>query len=121
MDQTAPPRLPISRVKARNCALLNQLGTPGLGSLLAGRWLAGAFQLLLAVAGFGLILAWFGVTLFRFYQMMESSSETTSAAPSWLGVSGGGLFILAWIWSLITSISIMRHAAAPTSSASPTD
>ena len=37
---------------ARNCALINQLATPGLGSLMAGRLVAGIGQLLLAVAGF---------------------------------------------------------------------
>ena len=41
----------LSRTKARNALLLNQLATPGLGSLLAGRWIAGTGQLLCSVAG----------------------------------------------------------------------
>ena len=45
----------ISRAKARNAALLNQLATPGLGSVIAGRWLAGTGQLLVFLAGFALV------------------------------------------------------------------
>jgi len=41
----------VSRTQARNAALLNQLGTPGLGTLLAGRWVEGILQLFLFLAG----------------------------------------------------------------------
>ena len=51
---------PVSRTTAHNAALLNQLATPGLGSLMAGRWLAGVGQLALAVAGFVMVVV--GVT-----------------------------------------------------------
>ena len=44
-----PPPAPLSRSAARNAALLNQCATPGLGSLMAGRRLAGIGQLLLAI------------------------------------------------------------------------
>jgi len=113
MAEPRPPQLPLSRTKARNCAFLNQLGTPGLGSLLAGRILVGIGQLLLAIAGFGFIVAWFAITIIRFYRMMELNSEVAGASPIGLGICGAALFIVAWLWSLVTSISLLRHATEP--------
>jgi len=45
---------PPSRALARNATLLNLLATPGLGSIIGRRWIAGSGQLLLAVVGFTL-------------------------------------------------------------------
>ena len=42
----------LSPATARNAALVNQLATPGLGTIMAGRIVTGAGQLLLALAGF---------------------------------------------------------------------
>lgn len=119
MALPVPPRLPLSRTKARNCAFLNQLGTPGLGSLLAGRFVSGALQLALAVGGFGLIVTWFAITLTRFYRLMNENAEITPSTPGWLGILGASLFALAWFWSLATSISMVRHSSDPNDLASP--
>ncbi|MCX6886930.1 MAG: hypothetical protein NTX27_18035 [Verrucomicrobia bacterium] len=105
-----PPRLPLSRTKARTCAVLNLLATPGLGSLLGRKRVEGVFQLLLAVAGFLLIVAWFLTTLFRFYQLMDLHANVPPNSPAWLGLWGAALFLVAWVWSLFTSISIWRGA-----------
>ncbi len=67
-------RKPVSHARARNAALLNQLATPGLGSLLCGRWIAGAGQLALALAGCALILAWFFREMSAYYGMMFSDA-----------------------------------------------
>ena len=99
-----------SHAKARNAALLNQLATPGLGSLIAGRWLAGAGQLLLAIAGCVLILVWFAQTMSAYYSQMFGEGAThqpTVFSGLWLG---GILFALAWCWSLVTSICLVRAA-----------
>ena len=58
-SSTRPPRQPLNKSKARNCALINQLATPGLGSLMGGRIFAGIGQLILAVAGFIMVTGWF--------------------------------------------------------------
>ena len=90
--------------------LLNQLATPGLGSLLAGRRVAGTGQLLLALAGFVLVIAWFGLLAFQIYgQLMEG---TEPKPVGWLGLAGAGTFAAAWLWSLVTSLSILREARA---------
>ena len=110
MKPFLPGGKPLNRAKARNAALLNQFATPGLGSLMAGRWLAGTGQLALAVAGFIFILVWFVKIIIPYYRLMFGDS-----APGpinwWTGGLGAGLFALSWIWSLVTSLSLLREAS----------
>ena len=96
--------------RARNATLLNLLGTPGLGSLMAGRVVAGVGQLVLAVAGFTLVVIWFVQMMSGYYGQMFS--EETTHAPTVLTklLLGGGIFALAWVWSLVTGLSLMRAA-----------
>jgi 4a-hydroxytetrahydrobiopterin dehydratase len=98
-----------SRVSARNAALLNLLATPGLGSLMARRWVAGSGQLALALLGFGLVTGWFMRVMIGFYGQI--SGGETVAADGRLGLLGGGLFAGAWGWSLVTSLSLLRAAS----------
>jgi hypothetical protein len=93
---------------ARNSFLINQLATPGLGSLLAGRYLAGTGQLLLAIAGFLMVVAWFVVVAMQMYEQIEEPSHSHSVA--WLGEIGGVTFAAAWFWALATSLSLLREA-----------
>ena len=97
---------PIDPVKARNCSLLNLLGTPGLGSLMGGRIVEGVGQLLLAVAGFCLVIYWFVKVLSGAFSEQDAESHSYAV---W-GFAGGGLFILAWLWSLLTSLALLRDA-----------
>ena len=87
---------------------MNQLATPGLGSLLARRWVAGIGQLILAIAGFALVVAWFVEVLIQFYGMINSDAPPRAAG--WLGEAGALTFIAAWLWALITSLSLLREA-----------
>jgi 4a-hydroxytetrahydrobiopterin dehydratase len=97
-----------SRTQARNAALMNQLGTPGLGSLMAGRWVAGVLQLLLFLAGFVLFCLWAFRSLAHYYQMMFSDAPPPAADGGGLAWTGVGLCALAWCWSLVTSFSLFR-------------
>jgi hypothetical protein len=98
----------ITAKAAKNCFLLNQFATPGLGSLMAKRWLAGTGQLVLAVAGCGLVVAWFIQTMKQSYASFTSGTELN---PNYALMKAGAIiFIAAWIWSLITSLSIVREA-----------
>lgn len=102
---SVPPK--ISHPKARNAALLNLFATPGLGSLVVGRLLAGTGQLLLALLGFVLVLVWFFKIIIPYYSMMFG--ETQPPPINWkVGEAGAGIFVVAWCWSLVTSISIYR-------------
>ena len=119
----SPPRKPVSRTGARNAALVNQFATPGLGSLMAGRWLAGIGQLLLAVAGFVLFVVWFFETMIQLFGQIDGNA--TSAPVAGLAETGAGLFVLAWFWSLVTSITLLNRAkseepARPETIAAPT-
>ena len=100
-----------SRTQARNAALLNQLATPGLGSLLAQRWVAGLGQLALAVVGFTLVLVWFVQMMIGYYGQLLGDGQAHHP-PGYAGLLlGGGLFALAWGWSLVTSVSLLRAAS----------
>lgn len=101
----------LSRAKARNAALINQLATPGLGSLVARRWLAGTGQLLLAGAGFVLIMLWFGEEMLAYYGEAFSATPVKKTVPLTLLFAGVGLFALAWVWSLFTSFSLLHEAS----------
>jgi 4a-hydroxytetrahydrobiopterin dehydratase len=104
-------RKPVSRAKARNAALLNQLATPGLGSLLCGRWIAGSGQLLLSVAGFTLIVVWFFKEMIPYYGLMFGDDPPSLPGLKMLA-EGGNLFVVSWLWSAFTSFSLLREASS---------
>jgi 4a-hydroxytetrahydrobiopterin dehydratase len=110
MKLFSPRGKPLSRTAARNAVLINQLATPGLGSLLCGRWIAGSGQLMLAVAGFTLFVIWFVKDMFQYYGQITGDVEVRPIGG--FLVSGLSLFGAAWLWSLLTSFSLLREAAA---------
>jgi len=108
MKPSSAPRK-LSRVKARNAALLNQLATPGLGSLMARRWIAGSGQLFLSLSGFGLIMAWFGEEMVQFYGQINGSVPVHPIGKYL--AAGAMVFSVAWLWALVTSFSLLREAS----------
>lgn len=102
-----PLRGPLTPAKARNAALINQLATPGLGSLLARRWFAGTGQLLLAIAGFVMVVGWFVMLMIELYQ--ETLNSGSPRSIGWLGEAGALCFAVSWVWSLFTSLSLLRE------------
>ena len=115
MKPSSPGRKPVSRAKARNAPLVNQLATPGLGSLMAGRWAAGSGQLVLAVAGFFIFFIPVAGMLAQYYRL--ASIDAPPPLIDWARLlteagTGIGLVILAWLWSAVTSASLLREASA---------
>src|ERR1035437_2075132 len=108
--RTSTGAKPLDRTRARNCFLINQCATPGLGSLMAGRPTAGLGQILVAVAGFVLVLIWFALRMLHLYEEVINDSQPKSVA--WLGEAGAAVFVVAWLWSLATSLSVLREARA---------
>ncbi len=106
--RTSSGAKPRDAVAARNAFFLNQLATPGLGSLLAGRTAAGLGQIGLAVAGFALVLTWFVLNMNQVYQQIFNDAPAKSYG--WVGAAGGGVFAAAWLWALGTSLSLLRGA-----------
>lgn len=66
---------------------------------MAGRRLAGIGQLLLAIAGFVMVLSWFVLFAVQTYNQLINGVESKSAA--WLGAAGAVTFIAAWLWLLL--------------------
>lgn len=104
----------IGRAEAQACLSAN-LGMPGAGSLMAGRRV-GYGQLLVAVAGLGLTLV-FGVlfvvwSIQNFNQLRAPEVDPLETLSSlwqhlkW-ALAGMGLFGVAWVWALVTSLSIL--------------
>jgi hypothetical protein len=103
-----PGRKPVDTVSARNAALVNQLATPGLGSLMAGRWIAGSGQLALAVAGFIMVVVWFFKVMIQYYGQIGGDAQPQLVG--WIGETGGILFVASWFWALVTTISLFFEA-----------
>jgi hypothetical protein len=99
---------PLTPASARNAALVNQLATPGLGTLMLGKIALGLAQLALAIAGFLFIAAWFAMILSQFYGQISGNVEVKPVG--WIGITGASLFVIAWTWSLFTSIGFIREA-----------
>jgi hypothetical protein len=105
--ENSRPRL--SAVRAWTFLGINLLATPGLGSLWGGRKLAGQGQLLFSVTGFCLIVAWiFKITIGSMTAQLSGTESAPVSAGWWQ--AGALLFGVAWLWSLATSISLVREA-----------
>lgn len=112
MKPSFPGPKPVSRARARNATLLNLLATPGLGSLLCRRWVAGIGQLLLSLAGFAVFLLWFVKEMSRYYGLADFNAPPPSVKPLWpVAATGAGLVALAWLWSAVTSVSLLIEAS----------
>ncbi|MGA3163776.1 MAG: hypothetical protein ABSD77_06220 [Verrucomicrobiota bacterium] len=109
MKPSSPSRKPVSRAAARNAVIVNQLATPGLGSLIAGRWLAGFGQLALSVAGFVMITVWFFEEMIQYYGQI--SGDVQPHPVGWIGEWGAILFAGSWFWAAVTSFSLLREAS----------
>jgi 4a-hydroxytetrahydrobiopterin dehydratase len=111
MKLFSPSGKPLNRAAAKNATLLNLLATPGLGSLSCGRWLAGGAQLILAVTGFTLVVVWFVKEMIPYYGLMFG--DTPPHMPDLKMLAAGALlFAVAWLWSAVTSLSLLREASA---------
>ena len=77
---------PLTPASARNAALVNQLATPGLGTLMLGKLGLGLAQLALAIAGFLFVIAWFGVVISQYYGQISGNAEVKPVG--WVGITG---------------------------------
>ena len=102
-------RRPLNRNELWSCALINQFATPGLGSVVARHFIAGTGQLILAFVGFALFIGWFVQKMRLFYGQIAGTDLPVDAGSRLL-VWGLAIFAISWIWSLITSIQMIRSA-----------
>jgi len=98
----------MARLKAPVLVGLNLLGLPGLGSFLAGRRITGVLQMLLSIIGFVCAVIWF-IGLITLYARSDDFPDLATL-PFRLLIAGGILFAIAWLWTLVTSLQILRDA-----------
>jgi 4a-hydroxytetrahydrobiopterin dehydratase len=111
-----------ARAAARNAALMNLLATPGLGTLMARRWLTGVVQLAIFLAGFVLFLLWFGQDLHSISAALRGDDVPDSGAAARYLRPALALTIGSWIWAAFTSRDILRQVTkteAPAASVAP--
>ena len=96
------------RVRAYVLVGLNLLALPGLGTFLAGQRISGLLQVVLAVAGFLLSARWFS----QFMTVVMNAEELPDleAIPFRLLAIGLAIAVAAWLWSLVSSLQILRAA-----------
>ena len=120
------PRQPLSRQTAWGC-LTSNLALPGSGSLLAGRR-SGYSQLVLAMAGL-LVITIFGLRFILWALGNWSRLHAPDADPVeslleiWVHLKwallGFGIALIAWLWALMTGLSILNSASKTDHSSSP--
>jgi len=99
---------PLGHARVVSCVLVNLCATPGLGSVMARRVWAGIGQLLFALAGFCLVVGWMFEFFHRVY-LQQMDEPVSSNGPGWMGKWGLICFGAGWLWSLVTSLSLLRQ------------
>lgn len=105
------PRPPLTATRAWTYLGINLFATPGLGSYMGGRKGAGSGQLCLSVAGFLLITTWMFKTFYGVVTAEMNGTDSVAPGAIWWQ-SGTFFFALAWVWSLVTSISLVREVGS---------
>jgi hypothetical protein len=106
LSEFGPRRNP-DRSKVWGCVLGN-LVLPGLGTFAAGRRLSGIVQLIVSQTGFVLMVVW---ALSYARDWIQSGSRPESITPLFkYGLTGCVLFLLAWIWSVASSVGILQDS-----------
>jgi hypothetical protein len=90
---------------------MQNLATPGIGSLKARRIFAGICQLSLALASCFLICAWVIGWSYRIYQA-QNDEPVSQDSSGWLLKWGIVCFGVSWLWALITCASLVLQAKA---------
>jgi hypothetical protein len=88
--------------------VLSNLVLPGLGTFVAHRRIAGILQLVISQTGFALSLLW-AILFVREWVHQGSMPEDITPALA-MGLTGATLFLMAWVWSLISSVEILIHS-----------
>lgn len=114
MDPKPPPKLVETRPdrgpgrQAAWACVVSNLVLPGLGTFVARRRIAGILQLAISQTGFALSLLW-AILFVREWVRQGSMPEDITPALA-VGFTGATLFLLAWIWSLISSVEILINS-----------
>src|SRR5690349_16048780 len=106
---------PLTISKAWACAAMNQLAFPGAGTVMAGRKI-GYAQGIIMIAGFLLTMYFFCWYIGSLIQapFQNDWNETVFynevGRRKWLGIIGAIICLVAWLWALLSSLSIVKEA-----------
>jgi hypothetical protein len=103
-------KLRLSRDRAWAYVMRN-VALPGYGSLKAGKTLTGLGELLLALAGFFMLVAWMFRWMIRISQA-ELGEDLSPPPAARLWETGVACIVVSWFWTMSTCISLMRQARA---------
>jgi len=106
-----PPKLPLTKDRAWAYVLLN-ISVPGWGSRKAGRQIAGFGELFLFFACLFLFGIWFFDWMNRIFQSEMGEDTLPPVPPNWMWQGAVGLYAVSVIWTIATSISMVREARA---------
>src|SRR6185503_5582799 len=109
----------IDRQAAWVALLTNLLVMPGVGSWMAGQRKLGATHFALSLAGLVLMMTWVGCYL---HDWITHEAMPAAFGPHpWVAVLGVVLFTGTWLWSLMSSLALVRLAdtAPPPESTQP--
>ncbi len=107
--EPGPPPIPTQpdRQKAWAYLITNALICPGLGSLLAKRR-SGWFEMLFALLGGLQTIVVFVKFFLEYAQTMQPPADVKFYLTR--GLAGVGIFLVGWVWSIITGIRVLRQA-----------
>ncbi|MEI7730101.1 MAG: hypothetical protein WCO56_11050 [Verrucomicrobiota bacterium] len=106
---TRNPDHPLDRSKAWACAAVNLLLWPGMGTIVAKR-LTGLVQM--GVSGAGVVMVLISFAWFCLQWLNSTQVPSFTGREIRFGLAGVALFVLAWIWSAFSSITIVRASVA---------
>jgi hypothetical protein len=105
-----PPPVRNDRAAAWACVVSN-LVLPGLGTFVARHRIAGVLQLVISQTGFLLMLLW---AISYALRWIHQGSLPEDLGPSFrFGALGMAFFLLAWFWSVASSIEIVWRSRGP--------
>lgn len=100
-----------SRSTAYGYLVTNLLVMPGIGSVMAERKISGVCQIVLASVG--LLITFWGLGLFVIaIQALKEKEIQAEFDMHSLKIAGLGfaVFFIAWLWSLFTSLQVIKKA-----------
>ena len=101
----------VDETLAWSCLATNLLVLPGLGSMVARRRTAGLGQAALALGGTAMAVYWL-VSLVR--QWTREEAFPIDGGPDFAyGLIGVAVFGIGWMWSLATSLLVLRAVRRP--------
>ncbi|HTR43547.1 MAG TPA: hypothetical protein VMH87_18190 [Pseudomonadales bacterium] len=107
----APPKLPLTSDQAWGYTLLN-VSIPGWGSWKAGRKFTGFGEMFILIACLFLFGMWFFQYMNRVFQSELGEDALPPVPPNWLWQWGIVLYVVSVVWTVVTSVSMVREAKA---------